>query len=142
MSDELINSENKVEDLNQQAPPTEKVALAKEEVEFSKQTVLGEKVSVTRTTSRQQHVIDELLTQEQVEIQHVAIGEKVTTMPPIREENDLVIIPIVEEKIEVIRTLILKEEIHIKKVRKDERFHQVVELRSQQAVINRNKDDH
>lgn len=142
MIDKPINPANDAKELDEQAMPAEKIALAEEEVEFSKQTVSGDRVTVTRKTSHQQHVIDELLTQEHVEIEHVAIGEKVSTMPPIREENDLVIIPIVEEKIEVIRTLILKEEIHIKKVTTDERFHQVVELRSQQAIINRTKDDH
>ena len=46
-------------------------------------------------------------------------------------------IPVVEEVVRVERSLLLKEEVRIRRIRTTERFQESVTLRKQEAVINR-----
>lgn len=117
------------------------VKLSAENLDVSKQKVTTGRVKISRKTVHRQEEINELLTQEHVEIEHVAKEIPVDSIPDIREENGVTIIPVVEEKIEVVRTLILKEELHIKKVKKSTPFHKVVTLRSQELFVDRQEED-
>ena len=94
-------------------------------------------VRVATVTHKHEQLVDEALTHERVEIEHVLIGRTVEAVPPIREEGDTTILPVVEEIVVVERRLILKEEIHIRRVRSTERHQEVVTLRTQDAVITR-----
>jgi stress response protein YsnF len=58
-------------------------------------------------------------------------------MPAIKEDGDLTIVPIVEETVVVERRLMLKEELHIRRVQTSERFQQTVKLRYQTAEVTR-----
>jgi hypothetical protein len=61
----------------------------------------------------------------------------VATVPPIRHEGDTTIMSVVEEVVFVERGLVLKEEVHLRRVRKVERFVETVALREQIAVVTR-----
>ena len=113
------------------------IPLHAEEVAVTKrETVLGT-VRVRLQTKSHEQVIDEMLAQERVEVQRVAIGRTVETVPDMREEGDTMIIPVVEEMLVVERRLVLKEEIHLTRVRTRERHHETVTLREQQATVER-----
>jgi stress response protein YsnF len=93
------------------------------------------RVQVQTTTSDQ--TVDEILTNDRVVIDRVPVGRTVETIPPVREEGDTTIIPVVKEEVVVQRRLVLTEEIHVRRVRTTERHREVVVLRQQQATINR-----
>ena len=84
-----------------------------------------------------EELVDELLSREKVEVERVAIDQLVETMPPVREEGDYLIIPVVEEVLKIERVLVLKEEVRIRRVQHRERYQERVTLRRQQAVVNR-----
>jgi uncharacterized protein (TIGR02271 family) len=88
-------------------------------------------------TSSRDQLIDEPVMHETVEIEHVAIGRPIDAIPPVREEGDTTVIPVVEEIVVVERRLVLKEEIRLRRVRTTERHRETVTLRDQQAVIER-----
>ncbi|QCR38589.1 hypothetical protein C1N62_20250 (plasmid) [Nissabacter sp. SGAir0207] len=117
------------------------IPLAQEKLDVTKQQVVSGRVTVTRKTVHHEHPINEMLRHEQVEVQRVPKGERVDTMPTIREEDGVTIIPVVEEEIEVIRRLVLKEELHIKKVAIHKPFQDSVTLRSQEVSIDRQEDE-
>ena len=96
-------------------------------------------VRVTTVTHEHEHeqFVDEALTHERVEIERVPIGRTVEAVPPIREEGDTTILPVVVEVVVVERRLVLKEEVRIRRLRSTERHQQVVTLRTQDAVITR-----
>ena len=62
-------------------------------------------------------------------------------MPEVRQEGDTTIIPIVEEILVVERRLVLKEEVHIRRVRTTEHHKEAVMLRYQEAVVTRHPSD-
>ena len=75
------------------------------------------------------------MTSERFEIERVPVGRTVEAVPPARTEGDLTIMPVVEEIGVVERRLVLKEEIHIRRVRHTERHRETVTLRAQDAVV-------
>ncbi|MGV2880939.1 DUF2382 domain-containing protein [Pantoea vagans] len=113
------------------------LSLAEETVEISKQRVIDGHVRVTRQVTEHQQQIALMLRQQTADIQRIPKSERLTEMPAIREENGVLIIPIVEEEVEIVRHLVLKEEWHIRKVVSEVETEQIVSLRRQQAHLTR-----
>jgi uncharacterized protein (TIGR02271 family) len=111
------------------------IPLAAEEAAVSKRVVEMGRVQVARVTHEREQLIDELLARETAEIERTSIGRQVDAMPAVRQEEDVIIIPIVEEVLVVERRLILKEEVRIRRVRSTERHQESVTLRYQEAVV-------
>ena len=113
------------------------VPLFEEEVNVAKRVVDTGRVQVSRVTHSHQHMVDELLRHEKVEVERVPIDRPVDAMPSIRQEGDITIVPVVEEVLQVERRLILREEVHIRRIQQTERYQEEVTLRKQEAVISR-----
>ena len=64
-----------------------------------------------------------------------AVDRVVETAPEIRQEGDVMIIPIVEEEVVLVTRLVLREEIHVRKktTQRTEQF--TVKLRAERAEI-------
>ena len=97
----------------------------------------GDTVRVQLKTTSHDQVVDTVLTHERVEIDRIAIGLEVQSIPPVRVEGDTTIVSVVEEEVVLVRRLILKEEVHFRVVQVREEHRQTVTLRAQDAVITR-----
>jgi stress response protein YsnF len=113
------------------------IPLLAEEAVVSRRVVTGSTVRVATVTHERERLIDEALTRERVEVERVPIGRTIDAVPPVREEGDTMIMPVVEEVVVVERRLILKEEVRIRRVRSTEHHRETVMLRTQEAVITR-----
>ncbi len=113
------------------------VPLHVEEASVSKRRIETGRVRVSTVTREREQLVEELLEHEEVQIERKAVGKPISGVPPVREEGDTIVVPVVEEVLVIERRLMLKEEIHIKRVRGTERFKQVVMLRKQEAVVER-----
>ena len=113
------------------------VPLHSEELAVSVRRVDTATVRVATVTHVRDHAINEPLTRERVEVEHVPIGRYVDAVPPVREEGDLTILSIVDEVVVVERKLMLREEVHIRRVRTTEQHTDTVQLREQEAVVTR-----
>lgn len=98
-------------------------------------------VRATRTTRSRDQAVEEDLVRESVVVDRVTINRVVDVVPPVREEGDVIIVPVVEEIVVVERRLILKEEIHLRRVRTTERHIETVALREQEIAITRTAID-
>jgi stress response protein YsnF len=88
----------------------------------------------TKLHTRTEHVEQDLLHRE-VQVERVPVNRVVDSVPDLRREGDVTIIPVVEEVI--VKQLILREEIRITEVRRTERFTDDVLLRRTEAVVER-----
>jgi stress response protein YsnF len=79
------------------------------------------RVRVSRATHDHEELVDELLQHEKVEVERIPVGQTIETMPSVRQEGDVTIIPVVEEILVVERRLVLKEEVHIRRIKTTER---------------------
>ena len=111
--------------------------LKAETLAVTRRLVAGDTVRVSTVTREVEHVVDEVLANERVEVERVSVGRVVETVPDIREEDGVTIIPVVEEVVVVERRLILKEEIRIVRRRIEDRHVETVALRRQEAVVTR-----
>ena len=108
-----------------------------EDATVSRQAIETGRVRVAKVTRTRDHLIDELLARTHYEVDRVPIGRLIDAIPPIKEDGDLTIVPIVEETVVVERKLMLKEELHIRRVQTSERYQQTVKLRYQTAEVTR-----
>jgi uncharacterized protein (TIGR02271 family) len=115
--------------------------LLAEEVRVAKETVETGRVRVARRTREREALIDEILASEHVEIETIPIGRRIDAVPAVRQEGDTTIVPVVEEILVVERRLMLREEIHVTRVRTTSRHQETVVLRHQEAVVTRDEDE-
>jgi uncharacterized protein (TIGR02271 family) len=113
------------------------VPLHAEEVSVAKKRVVTGQVKIGTVTRETEQLVEELLEQEHVEIERIAIGKQVDKAPAVREEGDTLIIPILEEIVVVERRLFLKEEVRVRRTREKQPYQERVVIRKQEAVITR-----
>jgi uncharacterized protein (TIGR02271 family) len=113
------------------------IPLLEEELSVAKRVVETARGRVSRVTHDHQQLVDELLNHEKVEVERVPIDRPVEAMPSIRQEGEVTIIPVVEEVLKVERCLVLKEEVHIRRVKTTERHQEQVTLRKQEVLVSR-----
>ena len=117
------------------------LSLAAEEVAINKETHEIGRVRVATRTYEREALIDEDLARERVEIETVPVGRRIDTVPEVRQQGDITIVPVVEEVLFVERRLMLKEEIHIRRVRTSEHHQEKVMLRHQEAIVSRSQHE-
>lgn len=115
----------------------EVVPVYAEEVSVAKRRVVTGQVKVGTVTKESEQLVEELLEHEHVEIERTPIGKQVDKAPPVREEGDTLIIPILEEIVVVERRLLLKEEVRVRRAREKQPYQERVVVRRQEAVITR-----
>lgn len=119
---------------------TEVLRLHEETAQISKESRVSGEVSVSTRTLTRDELVSQDLAHTHVEITTVPIGRAVDAIPAVREEGDVTIFPVMEEVLVIERRLMLKEEIHIRKVRTVERHQETVTLRYQEALVSRNAE--
>lgn len=113
------------------------VPLVQEDIVVSKRELETGRVRVrTEVQWHTEHARADLF-RDHVEVERVPVGREVDAVPPVREDGDTVVIPVVEEVLVVEKRLVLKEEVRLKRVRTVEQFDEPVRLRVMEAVVDR-----
>lgn len=116
---------------------THVIPLAAEDLVVGKREVVTGLVRVRLGVEAREELVDEPLARETVEVERREVGRFVDEAPPVREEGDLLIVPVVEEVLVVERRLRLKEELVLRRVRTEERHRESVTLRREVASVER-----
>jgi uncharacterized protein (TIGR02271 family) len=116
------------------------VPLFREEASLARQRVITGRVQVSTVSRRHEEVVETLLTRESAEIERTPLDQPVDCVPPVRQEGDTIIIPVVEEVLIVERRLVLKEEVRVRRVRTTEKHRESVQLRRQEVMVTRDAD--
>jgi len=113
------------------------IPLLEEHLRLGKRVREIGRVRVSVTTGTEARRIEETLRSKLVDVQRVPIGRTVAAAPPVREEGDTLVIPVLEEVLVVERRLVLREEVRLR-LRVEERRHaEEVTLRRQDAAVER-----
>ena len=113
------------------------LALHAEEIAIAKRTVPRGTVRVSKVIQSRDHLIQETLRHQRVEVERIQIGTYVDHAPPIRHDGDVTIVSVVEEVVVTERRLLLKEEVRIRTVTTTDEHKEVVTLRSEEANVER-----
>jgi len=113
------------------------LSLVDEQLSVRKRRVETGRVRIKTVVDEHQEWIQEALEREEIYVERVTVDRVVDAHPVIRQEGDVLIIPVVEEVMVVEKRLLLKEEIHVRTQRHVEQVDSPVTLKSTRAVIER-----
>jgi len=116
---------------------TEIIPLAEETLRVDKRQVTTGTVRISTTVDVVEELARASLDKEMVEVTRVPVDRVVDHAPEIRTENDVTIIPILEEILVVEKRLVLKEELHVRKTMARDDVEIPVQLRKERAVVER-----
>jgi stress response protein YsnF len=114
-----------------------RVPIAEERAAVELQRLSLARVRVKTETQHTKEMLRAELHGEDVEITRVPMEAEIDEPPAIRNEGDVTVVPVVEERLVVQKRLVLVEEIHIRRRRTTEPIEIPVMLRRQRAVVER-----
>jgi len=117
--------------------PETSIPLVDEHVTVDKRVVETGRVRIRSVVDEKLVRVSEELEREDVSIERVPVNREVTERPQSREENGVLIVPVLEEVLVIEKRLMLKEELHIHRHPKRERVEEAVRLRSMRAEVER-----
>jgi uncharacterized protein (TIGR02271 family) len=94
-------------------------------------------VEIRKTVNEHTEIVDQPLLAEEVEVERVPVNRFVDAPLSVRHEGDTMIIPLLEEVLVIEKRLLLREEVHVKTVRKELHNPQEVVLRQEHVDVVR-----
>ena len=113
------------------------IELAEEQLRVSKREVERGRVVIRTRVEERDEIAEAALRQEEVTVERVPIDRPVEMAPQVREEDGVLIVPVLEERLVVTTELVLKEEIRITKKSRTEMVREPVRLRSERVEVER-----
>lgn len=118
------------------------IPVVEERLEVSRERVETGRVRVTKSVEAREVVVDDPLKRESVRVEHVPINQVVTgAVPQVREEGDVTVIPILEERVVTRTELVLVEEVRIHRDHSEYHDPQRVTLRKEVVAVERFGED-
>lgn len=111
--------------------------MIEEFLEVERRTHTTGTVRVTKQVQERQVTLDEVLRHEWVEVERVPVGRAIEGPLEVRYEGDVVIVPIVEERLVVTKQLVLTEELRLTRHSGTHREPQQVRLRREEVIVER-----
>lgn len=118
---------------------TERVVLplAEERAEIGVRPVTRERVLIRKTVETREEIVERALLEERLLVERVPIGREIETAPEMREEDGVLVVPVVEEELVVRTRLVLKEELRIGRRQVQRTVREPVRLRREVAEVER-----
>lgn len=118
------------------------IPLAEERVRVDVRPVERERLTVRTTVETREEIVERALRDEELVVERVPIGREVAEAPAIREEDGVLIVPVLEEELVVRTRLVLKEELHVRRREIRRVVREPVRLRREVAEITRDRSEH
>lgn len=114
-----------------------RIPVAREEAEIRRERRETARVRITKNVRAHEETIQEPVREETVSVERVPLDQVIETPPTVREEGDVLIIPVVEERLVVRKELVLKEEIRVTRQQHQQMTTETVTLRREEANVER-----
>lgn len=116
-----------------------RIPVVGEKATISKRIVEGGKVRIDSRVFERNEILETTLRHSLVDIQRKPVDKVVDSLPEIRKEGDVLIIPVVEERARVIHELVLVEEIHVQQAVEEEKVK--IPVATKATEVNIERDD-
>ncbi len=113
------------------------IPVIQEEATVSKRVAETGRVRIAKNVRPYEEVVDVPHFHEEVQIDRVHIDKIIDDAPEVRTEGDVTIIPVVEERYVLEKKLVLVEELHIRKDRKESHHPQTVTVMKEEVEVER-----
>lgn len=111
------------------------IPVVEEELKIDRREVETGRVRVRTVPEEQTRVVSDRLLRTDVTVERVPKDEEIDAVPPVRDEGETVVVPVVEERL--VKRLFLVEEVRLTRRASTEEFEQPVQLRSERVVVER-----
>ena len=118
-------------------PDEQLIPLAEERLRVDKREVERGRVVVRKRVETREELAEAVLHREELGVERVPLGVPVDAPPPVREDGDVLVVPVLEEQLVVRTRLVLKEELRVTRRRRAETFREPVRLRAEVAEVVR-----
>lgn len=122
---------------NQPDPPQYSAPVVEESAVVTTEVTTTGAVTVRSRASSDPEMVRENVERHDAEIDRVPIGREVDAIPGIRQEGDLLYIPVVEEELVITKRLILREEIIVRRIVTTQVTEIPVTLRRTEVTVER-----
>lgn len=113
------------------------IPVLKEELEIHKERHRTGTVRISKTVREVEETVSESLASETVDVQRVPMDQIVDSLPQIRTEGDVTIIPVVKEELVVTKQLRLVEELRVTKRSSVSDYKENVKVLAEEVTIKR-----
>lgn len=113
------------------------IPVVEETLSVSKRELVTGRIRVETVTDSVEQMVNSDLEFTTIDIERVPIDRHVDSVPEVRVEGDVTIVPVVEEVVVVEKRLLLTEEIRITRQRGTKSVETPVQVRKQRVVVTR-----
>ncbi|WP_237480730.1 YsnF/AvaK domain-containing protein [Lichenibacterium dinghuense] len=113
------------------------IPVVEERLSVSKRRRSKGRVRISTRTEVHRAFAEAELDGNSVAVTRVLVGRVVDSLPPVRNEGTTTIVPVVEERLVLMKQLYLTEELHIHQEVTRSSFRQPVDLRRQRVLVER-----
>lgn len=121
--------------------PRKTVPLAREEIKVGKRRVETGRVRIRKVVRQREETVDERLLHEEVDVQRVPVNREIDVPAQPHYEGDVLIVPVMEERLVMQKRLVLVEEIHVRKRQVERAHRERILLRSEEPEVQRKGDE-
>ena len=118
-----------------------RVPIVEERATIDKQLVATGLVRIKTEVSERVELLAEELTAHTVAVERVRVDLEVDAPPPVRSDGDVLIIPIVEQRLVVAKRWVVTEELHVHRQAHSQVISVPVDLRATQVSVEREVAD-
>jgi uncharacterized protein (TIGR02271 family) len=109
-----------------------------EEVTVQKRLVEAPGARITKSHEDHVETVSVPLQREEIVVQRVPVEQVVAQAPPVRQDGDTLVVPVVEERLVLEKRLVVREEVRItKRIAVDQSPPQQVSLRREHVEVER-----
>ena len=113
------------------------IPVIQEQATVKKRVVETGKVKISKRVREYEELVDVPHFQEEVKVDRVPVDQFVDEAPVVRTEGDVTIVPILEERYVLEKKLVLVEELHIRKERKESHHPQTLKVLKEEVAVER-----
>jgi len=113
------------------------IPVIEEELVAGSREVKTGTVRVSKHVEQVRKIVTAPAVRDVVEVNRIPVNRVIDAIPQMREEGDILVVPVVEEELIIQKRLVLKEEIHIRRKRATERVSKEVTLDRERATVER-----
>jgi uncharacterized protein (TIGR02271 family) len=117
----------------------ERIGLVEEQLEVGTREVDRGRVRIRTKVDTREELVEAALRQDDVAVERVPIGRLLNAVPAVREEDGVLIVPVLEERLVVTKQLFLKEEVRVSSRTRLQTVRQPVLLRSERVELSRDE---
>lgn len=118
-----------------------RVPVYEEQLHVGKRVVETDRVRVRTVVDAREMMVDGTVMAGELDVTRVTIDREVDVAPPPRQEGDMVIVSLVEERLVVEKRLFVTEEVHVRRSAAEQTVSIPVTVRAMRAEIERDGGD-